>query len=104
MGKDWMRMEKTLDAKLAALKKNPRGGEFILADAKDADTPIGLSAVLVGAGDGGLDRATCVQAMLQAANEAQGRVRKVRVAQSDGRASPRLMPSVRNFDRAPSPE
>lgn len=36
-----------------------------------AETRLGLSAVLVGAGDGGLDRASCVQAMLQAASEAQ---------------------------------
>ncbi len=30
-------MEKTLDVKLAALKKGPRQPVFILADAKDAD-------------------------------------------------------------------
>jgi len=39
-----MRMEKTLDAKLAALKTNPRGGEFILADAKDADMAFGIAS------------------------------------------------------------
>jgi hypothetical protein len=37
-------MEKTLDVKLAALKRNPRGGAFILADAKDADMAFGIGA------------------------------------------------------------
>ena len=36
-------MEKTLDIKLAALKDNPASGEFILADAKDADMAFGIS-------------------------------------------------------------
>ena len=40
-------------------------------DSKGVETRLGLSAVLVGAGDGGLDRTSCVQAMLQAASQAQ---------------------------------
>src|SRR6476620_1450144 len=35
-------MEKTLDVKLAALKKDPTSREFILADAKDADMAFGI--------------------------------------------------------------
>ena len=37
-------MEKTLDVKLAALKKDPGSRVFILADAKDADMAFGISA------------------------------------------------------------
>ncbi len=37
-------MEKTLDAKLAALKKDPNSRVFILADAKDADMAFGISS------------------------------------------------------------
>jgi tetratricopeptide (TPR) repeat protein/Mrp family chromosome partitioning ATPase len=35
------------------------------------DVPISFSALVVGSGDGGLDRTTCITAMLQAAAEAQ---------------------------------
>lgn len=35
---------KTLDQKLAALRKNPGANEFILADAKDADMAFGIAA------------------------------------------------------------
>jgi hypothetical protein len=37
----------------------------------DADAQIGLSTLLVGSGDGGLDRTTCVTALVQAVAEAQ---------------------------------
>ena len=37
-------MEKSLDLKLAALKKDPTSRVFILADAKDADMAFGISA------------------------------------------------------------
>ena len=37
-------MEKTLDIKLAALKKDPTCRAFILADAKDADMAFGISS------------------------------------------------------------
>jgi hypothetical protein len=37
-------MQKTLDVKLAALKKDPASRVFILADAKDADMALGISA------------------------------------------------------------
>jgi hypothetical protein len=37
-------MEKALDSKLAALKKDPCSREFILADAKDADMAFGISS------------------------------------------------------------
>ena len=37
-------MEKALDAKLAALKKDPGSRVFILADAKDADMAFGISS------------------------------------------------------------
>jgi hypothetical protein len=37
-------MEKTLDVKLAALKKDPVSRTFILADAKDADMAFGISS------------------------------------------------------------
>ena len=37
-------MEKTLDVKLSALKKDPASPVFILADAKDADMAFGISA------------------------------------------------------------
>ena len=37
----------------------------------DAETQLGLSALLVGGGDGGLDRTSCVQALLQAASQAR---------------------------------
>jgi len=37
-------MEKTLDTKLAALKKDPASSVFILADAKDADMAFGISS------------------------------------------------------------
>src|ERR1035437_7630366 len=37
-------MEKTLDVKLAALKKDPGSRVFILADAKDADMAFGISS------------------------------------------------------------
>jgi hypothetical protein len=37
-------MEKSLDTKLAALKKDPGSRVFILADAKDADMAFGISA------------------------------------------------------------
>jgi hypothetical protein len=37
-------MEKTLDAKLAALKKDPTSRVFILADAKDADMAFGIAS------------------------------------------------------------
>ena len=37
-------MEKTLDTKLAALKKDPASRVFILADAKDADMAFGISS------------------------------------------------------------
>jgi hypothetical protein len=37
-------VKKTLDIKLEALKKNPTGPEFILADAKDADMAFGIAA------------------------------------------------------------
>ena len=37
-------MEKTLDVKLATLKKNPASRVFILADAKDADMALGISS------------------------------------------------------------
>jgi hypothetical protein len=37
-------MQKTLDIKLAALKKNPSCKEFILADAKDADMAFGIAS------------------------------------------------------------
>ncbi len=37
-------MEKTLDVKLAALKKDPASRVFILADAKDADMAFGIAA------------------------------------------------------------
>src|SRR6185437_8971226 len=37
-------MEKSLDAKLAAIHANPNSREFILADAKDADMALGLGA------------------------------------------------------------
>lgn len=37
-------MEKTLDVKLAALKKDPACRAFILADAKDADMAFGISS------------------------------------------------------------
>jgi hypothetical protein len=37
-------MEKTLDVKLAALKKDPTSRVFILADAKDADMAFGISS------------------------------------------------------------
>ncbi len=37
-------MEKTLDVKLAALKKDPGSRVFILADARDADMAFGISA------------------------------------------------------------
>jgi hypothetical protein len=37
-------MEKSLDRKLAALKADPGTGEFIIADAKDADMAFGIAA------------------------------------------------------------
>lgn len=37
-------MKKTLDQKLAALRDDPRGKEFILADAKDADMAWGIAS------------------------------------------------------------
>jgi hypothetical protein len=37
-------MEKTLDVKIAVLKKDPNSREFILADAKDADMVFGIAA------------------------------------------------------------
>lgn len=37
-------MEKTLDVKLAALKKDPNSRVFVLADAKDADMAFGISS------------------------------------------------------------
>jgi hypothetical protein len=37
-------MEKSLDAKLEALKKNPGSNVFILADAKDADMAFGIAS------------------------------------------------------------
>lgn len=37
-------MKKTLDIKLEAIKKNPTGPEFILADAKDADMAFGIAS------------------------------------------------------------
>jgi hypothetical protein len=37
-------MEKSLDVKLAALKKDPACGAFILADAKDADMAFGIAS------------------------------------------------------------
>ena len=37
-------MQKTLDTKLAALKLNPTGKDFILADAKDADMAFGIAS------------------------------------------------------------
>lgn len=37
-------MKKTLDIKLEALKKNPTGPDFILADAKDADMAFGIAS------------------------------------------------------------
>ena len=39
-------------------------------DAEAAKAPLGLSALLVGAGEGGLDRHSCVSALLQGANQA----------------------------------
>lgn len=37
-------MEKTLEVKLAALRRNPNSREFILADAKDADMAFGIAS------------------------------------------------------------
>jgi CHAT domain len=39
--------------------------------AAETETLLGLSALVVGGGEGGLDRKSCVQALLQAANETQ---------------------------------
>ncbi len=40
-------------------------------DAADPKTRLGLSALLVGAGEGGIDRNSCVQALLQATSQAE---------------------------------
>src|SRR3954468_961034 len=37
-------MNKSLDRKLAAIRANPNGREFLLADAKDADMAFGIGA------------------------------------------------------------
>ena len=39
-----MAMEKSLDRKIAAIRRDPDCGEFILADAKDADMAFGIGA------------------------------------------------------------
>src|SRR5208282_5553300 len=42
--------------------------------AAETETLLGLSALLVGGGEGGLDRSSCVQALLRSASEAQANV------------------------------
>src|SRR5450631_810867 len=50
---------------MEALDQDRRG-----VDVADPKKPLGVSALLVGAGEGGVDRNSCVQALLQATSQA----------------------------------
>jgi hypothetical protein len=48
-------------------------------DVSDDDSSLRLSTLLIGAGEGGLDRPKCVQSLLQAVNEAHAVLRKLKL-------------------------